>query len=438
VSPAADRTGRTRGALLLVFLALTLAVLNFSSWLVLSRAGRALEREVGLRLVTVATSAVATATPDLLLAPGVADDAYVRGLLEDLAERHGLDDIFLVDTDGIRLFALSGEDSNAEEILLADFPAFTAAAAGAPSASAGFEVAATRALVAYAPVSDWDGTVEAVLGVTASGGFLGSLPALERTFTFVTLGGAALVVLFGAVFFGMSRRLATTESALSRNETLRSMGMMAAGVAHEIRNPLAIISGTAERLRRRYGKDSDDPLFDFIPEEVDRLNGIVESYLRFARDEPPVLEDCDLARIVGRSVRMVGEEVAARGVTVAAPAEEAPLPVRADPRRLQQVLLNLLLNAAQSVRDGGKVTVATERSGDRVRITVRDDGPGFDDRSLAHAFEPFYTTREQGSGLGLAVVKRIVEEHGGSVRLANDPGGGAIVTVELSGTDGGD
>ena len=394
---------------------------------------------------------MSAATSDLLLDPGVADDDFVRRVLEEVELRHDLEDVFLIDTDGIRLFALRGEASYADDVLRADPAPLARALTGAASASGTIEIGGVVAKAGYAPVEDWDGVVEGVLVVTAGGGFFGTLPGLRRTFAAVTLGSAALVILLGVIFFGMSRRLAATESALARNETLTSMGIMAAGVAHEIRNPLAIIAGTAERLKRRYGGARDpaedpakgsvagsasdsanrDPLFDFIPEEVERLNGIVESYLRFARDEPPVLVGCDLAKVVERSARMIGEQVAPHGVTIETQGVREPLPFRADPQRIQQVMLNLLLNAAQAMPAGGRIGAELSRASGSVTIAVSDDGSGFDERALALAFEPFYTTKEQGSGLGLVMVKRIVEAHGGGVVVANRPGGGAIVTVTL-------
>jgi signal transduction histidine kinase len=209
------------------------------------------------------------------------------------------------------------------------------------------------------------------------------------------------------------------------------MGMMAAGVAHEVRNPLAIIAGTAQRLRKKYGADAADPLFDFIPEEVERLNGIVEGYLRFARDEPLSLVETDLVRVVDGSTRLVADEWAARGVRVTRTGLAGALPMKADPQRLTQVLLNLLINAAQAMPGGGEVGVQVTREGAAAMIRVSDSGPGFEARALRGAFQPFFTTKDQGSGLGLSMAKRIVEGHGGTIAIANRPGGGAEITLRL-------
>ncbi|NNE42676.1 MAG: hypothetical protein HKN12_00580, partial [Gemmatimonadetes bacterium] len=288
------QTARSRvPSLLLSFLVLTVVVVNASNWFILSRVAESLDEGLGLRLTTVAGSAVRSATAELLLAPDVATDTFVRAELEDIARQQDLEDIFLVDPSGTVLWNRDGDGVGKRHPFLdLDEAAFASAIAGTAAASPALEVDGALLKAAYAPVADWDGGVEAALGVTAGGGFYARVPALRRTLLAVALGSAALVALLGVVFFGMSRRLSRTEAALAKSETLSAMGMMAAGVAHEVRNPLAIISGTASRLKRKYGgqgSDGDggaDAMFDFIPEEVDRLNRILEGYLRFARDEP--------------------------------------------------------------------------------------------------------------------------------------------------------
>jgi signal transduction histidine kinase len=423
--------GRRRqgGLLLLLFLALTLIVINASNWFVLSRVTASVDEELGLRLETVASAAVTTATPELLLAPEVSEDLFVARVLREIAEANELEDVFLADPQGVVLFDLGREAGEPNPFLALE--AFGAAGAGRAASSPSLTVDGTVLKAAFAPVRDWDGTVEAVLGVTAGGGFFSSIPALRRTLLAVSLGSAALVAVLGLVFFGMSRRLARTESALSRAETLSAMGTLAAGVAHEVRNPLAIIAGTASRLKKKYSGSGGDPLFDFIPEEVERLNGIVEGYLRFARDEPLAPVECDLRSVIERTARLVEQDLAARNVRLHRDVGSEPVPIRADPQRIQQVVLNLLLNAAQAMAEGGELGLELVPEREACTIRVSDEGPGFSRKQLKDAFQPFYTTKEKGSGLGLFLAKRIVEGHGGTIAVANRAGGGAIVTVEL-------
>ena len=418
--------------LLLLFLVLTLVVINVSNWFVLSRVTASVDDELGLRLATVASTAVTTATRELLLEPDVAHDAFVRRTLEEIARRHDLEDVFLVDPDGLLLFALDGsEPGERQPFLDLDFVAFTKAAAGVPSWSSTRELSGAALKAGYAPVEDWDGSVRAVLGVTAGGGFSARVPALRRTLVLASAISAALVALLGAVFFGMTRRLARTEAALTKSETLSAMGIMAAGVAHEVRNPLAIIAGSADRLKKKYAPPEGDALFDFIPEEVGRLNGIVEGYLRFARDEPLRFAECDLASLAERTARLVADEFGDRGIDVRTSPSQGPVPTHLDVQRMQQVLLNLLLNSAQAIGENGTITIEVARDGASAVLRVDDTGTGFGAAALKGAFQPFYTTKEQGSGLGLSVAKRIVEGHGGSITLGNRPEGGARVSLEI-------
>lgn len=425
------RAALGRGAPLLLFLALTVVIINLANWFVLGAVTSSFEEQLGLRLTTVAQSAVTAATPDLLLDPTVSQDSYVREILTDIAQRHGLEDVFLVDPQGITRFDLNERDLGQRNPFLdLDISAFERAAGGTPASSRSIKVEGDLLKSGYAPVESWDGAIGGVLGVTAGAGFLERVPALRGTLLGVGIGSAAIVILLGAVFFGMTRRLAHAESALSRSETLSAMGMMAAGVAHEIRNPLAIISGAASRLKKKYGA-SGDPLFDFIPDEVRRLNDILEGYLRFARDEPLAFIECDLNEVMKRAASMTRETLEEARVTLHLAGIEEPVLLHADPQRLHQVLLNLLLNSAQAMPDGGIIDMALTADEKHATLTLEDRGAGFSKEDLKNAFEPFRTTKKQGSGLGLVLAKRIVEGHGGRIELANRNGGGAVVTLRL-------
>jgi two-component system sensor histidine kinase HydH len=183
--------------------------------------------------------------------------------------------------------------------------------------------------------------------------------------------------------------------------------------------------------KTRASNDADGELLEFIPEEVRRLNDILEGYLRFARDEPLALADCDLGQIVRRTASLTRETLAESGVRLEVLAADGEVPIRADAQRIHQVLLNLLLNAAQAMPSGGEITLELAADEKRATLRVADRGHGFTKDGLRNAAEPFATTKERGSGLGLAMAKRIAEAHGGSIALANRDGGGAVVTFVL-------
>lgn len=220
------------------------------------------------------------------------------------------------------------------------------------------------------------------------------------------------------------------ERRLSRSENLAAMGRMTATLAHEIKNPLAIIRGSARRL----GKLAPEAqaMADSVVEEVDRLSGTVNRYLEFARGgapDGPARGDAAITLVA--TVTLLQGEVGARGgtLTVEAPAAGAVVPL--DDPSLKQVWLNLIQNALEAVADGGAVRAECRAVDGRVRVRIVDDGPGIPPEVLARLGEPFYTTRAQGTGLGLYLSKRLVEGVGGSLRVECGPERGTVVTVEF-------
>lgn len=221
------------------------------------------------------------------------------------------------------------------------------------------------------------------------------------------------------------------EEQLRRAERLSALGELSAMLAHEIRNPLASIKGTAEILR-------DDPalgehnleFLDILVKESERLNRVVEDFLRMARPGPPRITQCDLVQELRNMVALLSAEGKTRQVTITLRPEAIP-PVEADSERLRQAFMNLILNAIQASPSGGEVVVGVTLSGENVAITCSDRGGGIDPAIKGKIFEPFFTTKGMGTGLGLPITKTIIEGHGGSIRVTSEPGRGATFTVLL-------
>jgi len=236
------------------------------------------------------------------------------------------------------------------------------------------------------------------------------------------------------------------EGQLRRADRLAAVGELAATITHEIRNPLSSIRGTVEILKEDFPANSPKAeFFQILLKETDRLNKVVEEYLGLARSKAAdgttaLLDLGDLAR---QTAALVGVQAAKRGVRLTT-AIDVPLPVEGNPVHLKQVLLNLLLNAAQSTRPGGGIHVGggvreglvkglefRDVEGRLVEVVVDDEGPGIPAAELAKVFLPFYTTRPEGTGLGLAISLRIAEAHGGTLKAENRPGGGARFVLSL-------
>ena len=234
---------------------------------------------------------------------------------------------------------------------------------------------------------------------------------------------------------GRNGELEHLRALADRSDRFSSLGSMAAGVAHEIRNPLVSIRTFTQLLPERYEDDEFRTHFlDLTLSEIDRISSLVGELLAFAKpaggaDE--VEHTADLPGVVDGTCRLLEARARAAGVELIPDVAEGAAVPAFGPQPMRQVLLNLLINAVDACRDGGRVVVACADDGERVQLTVRDDGSGLDATTAARVFDPFFTTRTDGTGLGLAIAKRLVEGAGGSIRVDSRPGDGAAFTVEL-------
>ncbi|HEX9023310.1 MAG TPA: ATP-binding protein [Geobacteraceae bacterium] len=223
------------------------------------------------------------------------------------------------------------------------------------------------------------------------------------------------------------------EGQLRKAERLSAIGELSAVLAHEIRNPLGSIQGTAEILKDDFRPgDKKHEFLDILIKESGRLNRVVEDFLRLARPQPANLGDCDVMEELHNVVTLVTTE--ARGRDVRLELESAALPaVRGDREKLRQAFLNLLLNALQATPPGGRVSVigAYEKSNEMIRLEIRDTGAGIDAEALPRIFEPFFSTKEGGTGLGLAITQKIIEGHGGRIEVESERGKGALFRIVL-------
>jgi signal transduction histidine kinase len=218
------------------------------------------------------------------------------------------------------------------------------------------------------------------------------------------------------------------QAQIANAERLADLGRMAATIAHEIRNPLGAIVNSITVLRRP-GASVDPRLLDIVTEEAARLDEIIRDVLLFARPPGRAPIACDLAALIEDTIVLFRRDQKLPERVPVTVRHDVPLPlIQLDPNQIKQVLWNVLKNAAEATA-GGRIDIDTAISGDHVLVSVTDDGAGI--RDPAEVFEPFYTTRRQGTGLGLTVVARIIQEHGGQVAVANAPGRGACVSFRL-------
>ena len=219
------------------------------------------------------------------------------------------------------------------------------------------------------------------------------------------------------------------ERELVQAERLAAVGLLSAGLAHEIRNPLASIRGAAEVLADgSVAEETRTRLLAILHRETDRLNEVLTRFLSYARPVRGERTTFDLVEEVRQVVDLLSRSEDAPHLELTG---DPACPVHVDRDQLRQAVWNLVLNACQFAGPGGRVTVAVRGEDDTVRVAVTDDGPGFPEQVLAHPATPFQTTREGGTGLGLAVADRAARDHGGRLELANRPEGGAEATLIL-------
>jgi signal transduction histidine kinase len=222
---------------------------------------------------------------------------------------------------------------------------------------------------------------------------------------------------------------------LHQSEKLASMGRMVAGIAHEIRNPLGIISSSAELLLKRpAGVDSVTArILQAVYDEARRLSRTVNDFLDYARPQQPRMDAVDVNHLISQALSFLTQDTASRNIAVVRPADdpETPCLVAGDKNLLYRAFYNILSNSIQAMESSGVLTITPARRGSMVEISFRDTGPGFPPEHLQKVLDPFFTTKSGGTGLGLPIVSGILSSHNGGLALANDPAGGACVSVSL-------
>ncbi len=432
--------GSQRLILILLFTGLVIVLVNLAWWIFYQRTAEMLADQLERRLV------VTTEAARLLIAERNLDaltnddfDSYLDlyGQLEWLRASDSLSELFLLAEDySYLLTTLTTGDS---VYFLADIhrPLIDSFWFGliddAVIVSRSYETGGVILRSAFAPVYDTVGLTAAVVGVEASVDYFDDLGRLRTNLYAATGLSVVAGLILALIFFWLQRRINAAEQVAFLGETHAYLGRMVAVVAHELKNPLMIMRASAERLKRK----TEQPEADYLLEEVDRLNDLVSGYLSFAKAEGSYLagetpSQFDLIDLLRALRTGLAERVVPTTVDWTNDLPEQPMVVAGYRRALRQVILNLLINAAEA--SSGKTIVLgldCERTGDRVAIRIRDHGHGMTPQQVRDAFEPFVTSKTTGSGLGLFLTKKIVEEIGGTIDLSSQPQRGTEVTVTI-------
>lgn len=235
--------------------------------------------------------------------------------------------------------------------------------------------------------------------------------------------------------FAARRKQQNAQLQMERSQKLSVVGQLAAGVAHEIKNPLASIKGAADILTDDDTSRVDREEFkDILRNEVRRIDATVTEFLEFARPKETRFQTLDLSAALAATLRQIEAHAKRQGLSIEANIQDGII-VNGDGEKLHQMALNLLLNAIQASDAGDTVRVSLGgRRAEGVRLVIVDSGAGIEPSHRDHIFDPFFTTKSSGTGLGLAVVRDIVENHSGDIAIDSEPGRGTTVTVTLPGS----
>ncbi|HOX16085.1 MAG TPA: ATP-binding protein, partial [Smithellaceae bacterium] len=222
------------------------------------------------------------------------------------------------------------------------------------------------------------------------------------------------------------------EQEVARSRHLNAIGSLAAGVAHEIRNPLSSIKGFAVYFKQRLaGNAEDEQTTDIMIAETERLNRVISQLIEFARPLELKKEQTNLVDLIRHTIRLVNAEAGKNAVEIDVKTDEDLPLADIDPDKIKQVLLNIFLNALSAMPEGGKLSVEMAAQKDFMDVTISDTGSGIKEEDMPRIYDPYFTSKPAGTGLGLAVAQKIMDAHGGVIQMESKAGVGTKVTLRF-------
>ena len=435
--------GSRKLLIIAIFTALLIVLVNLAWWVFYQRTEQLLDNQLSRRLTAIArTTSIALPVETVrgLLEGNLNSYDEANSLLSQARAADSLSEVFVLAGDYSYLATTGAETDSLYFLAELNGPYIDSILFGlvdGPLATPSYQTGSVYLKSAFAPLRDERGVTVAVLGVEANVDYFASLADLKSNLYYSTALSVVGGLIFGTLFLLVQRRLNQAQQRLFVNETHAYLGRMVAVVAHEVRNPLMIIRASAERLKKKHGAAEGD----FIVDEVDRLDRLVTGYLDVARggagesllqsERPQTIR---LRQLTADLQKHFADKYAEHRVEwISAPVPD-DLEIESYTGPLGQVLLNLLINGAEACLSAARpiaVGLDAADSGEFVTLTVSDRGPGMSRRDLKRAGDPFYSTKLTGSGLGLYLSWKIVDEMGGRLDISTRPGTGTRAVVTL-------
>ena len=437
-----DRQGMLsvfRSKWMILAILIVTAILLSTTWYYYTKTKEHLDNEFGIRLKSVASLVSSNLQAEFFQSDSdpffITIPERVTSRLRTIQSAYSISNILVMREDGVVLFSLNsylflpGEQYPMWNM---DYKAIVKALEGSASSTNLYNSPEGNYMKAgYAPIASPGKTSELVVAVEASAEFLKSLKEMRSVLSIITAISIIGIILFIIFVLKATGALIKARESLMRSETLATVGRMTAGIAHEIRNPLFIIRSSAEKLRERYPAESGE-IDEFIIEEVDRLNKTLTEYLMFSKDKKSGRKPVDLINILNRSLNLVKK---GRNTSILTDFSTESAPFDGEEKELMQSFLNILINALQATSGNGKVEIIFNNTEGNYIIEFKDNGGGIPEETVSKIFEPFYTTKTDGSGLGLSIAKEIIEAHNGEITARSNAGKGTTIQVIFPGAE---
>ncbi len=414
---------------------LFLLLFNIGSYLFINKIGGYLEQGLDARLKTTALMASGLLERDLNNIYDPAEQSYIRLGLYRIRTQNELEAAYIINANIDVIVDSRPELENVSRgYLREDSLALRLIETGQTSTSELHTVAGNHFKNVYAPIYDLYGNT-AILVLEASAEYFNIITFFRKGLYLGSIISILLLILLIFFLTWATSMLLKTETELQKSQRLAVMGQMAATVAHEIRNPLGIIKSTSDVLREKYQDTArPDEMFGFINEEINRLNRLVNDFLSFSREPKPNLSVNDLYQLTREAINSYPEDEFGKTKIIYHPGNSV-LRANCDSDMIHRVLLNLLINARQAVKaEEAVITVNISREQQKGKpvalVKISDNGAGIEG-DPEEIFNPFFTTKTKGTGLGLAVSRSIIEKHGGKMSAFNNSGPGATIQFTL-------
>jgi signal transduction histidine kinase/heme exporter protein D len=347
--------------------------------------------------------------------------------LESIRREDSLQSVLIMDRDGSILVASPEIISFQKESLRSDNALYTKAFEGGFITSEIQQIADEQFMSSYGPVYDIYGTVIAVQIIEAKATYFATIDTLRSQLILFSIINFIVITLIAFFLFRMINRAIRFQALIKDQEHLAQLGTMGASVAHELRNPLGIIEGSNELIRKKYG-NKDDEIFDYIPAETKRLTNIINSFLLFARSPKVNKKRFNVGDLLARL--KVGLENK-KGIRIDFTEIKNGLYIYSDSDLLEQAILNILSNAVDAVEDQSAIQFRIDSQKDKIIFSIQNKGPLIPPETKDKIFQPFFTTKEQGTGLGLAISKRTIELLDGTIDVESNLNEGTTFKIIL-------